>query len=186
MRLSTSFRKLALAVAVVSRSMVLPAPSASLFEQSDVYASGKDGYFAYRIPALEKAPDGSLLAFAEGRKYQLNDPGHEGQDVDLVLKRSTNNGLTWSAMKVIEDPGEKWSAANPSALVDRNTRLVWLFYFRAKPGRNTFKARGGTDDFQVFARTSKDNGVSWSDPIDLNRASRDLSDSKWGSSVVGP
>ena len=41
----------------------------------DVFVSGKDGYVGYRIPAIETAPDGSLLAFAEARKYNLADPG---------------------------------------------------------------------------------------------------------------
>ena len=162
------------------------AGAAPLFERSDVFVSGQDGYFAYRIPAIEAAPDGSLLAFAEARKYHLNDPGFDKQDVDLVLKRSTDNGRSWSAMKIIEDPGERWSAANPSTLVDRETKRVWLFYLRGKPGRNTYTARPGTDDIQILARTSGDSGVTWSDPIDLTSVTRDLADPKWRCSVVGP
>src|SRR3954463_3282745 len=90
-----------------------------IFNQTDVFISRTDGYFAFRIPAIETAPDGSLLAFAEARKYHLNDPGFADQDIDLVLKRSSNSGATWSGMTIIEDPGEKWSAANPATLVDR-------------------------------------------------------------------
>ena len=67
----------------------------------------------YRIPAIEAAPDGSLLAFAEARKYGGSDPGMGKQDIDLVLKRSTDAGRTWSPMKLIEDPGQLWSAAIP-------------------------------------------------------------------------
>src|SRR5258705_7814064 len=84
-----------------------------IFTHTDVFAARKDGYFAYRIPAIETAPGGTLLAFAEARKYHLHDPGFADQDIDLVLKRSTNSGATWSGMTIIEDPGEKWSAANP-------------------------------------------------------------------------
>lgn len=158
----------------------------SLFQQTDVFVSGKDGYFAYRIPALETAPDGSVLAFAEGRKKNLGDPGYEGNDIDLVLKRSTDGGATWSPMKILEDPGEGWSAANPATLVDRQTGCVWLFYLRCKPGRNTETARPGTDDSQVLARTSKDGGTTWSEPIDLTTVSRDFADPKWRCTVVGP
>jgi hypothetical protein len=32
---------------------------------TDVFVERSGGYFAYRIPAIETAPDGSLLAFAE-------------------------------------------------------------------------------------------------------------------------
>jgi len=157
-----------------------------LFQQVDVFISGQDGYFAYRIPAIETAPDGSLLAFAEARKYNLDDPGFNKQDIDLVMKRSPDGGRTWSAMRIIEDPGEGWSAANPSTLVDRDTGRVWLFCLRGRPGRNTYTARPGTDDIQILARHSRDHGLTWSEPLDLTRATRDLSDPKWRTSVMGP
>jgi len=152
----------------------------------DVFVSGTQGYHTFRIPAIETAPDGSLLAFAEARKYNANDPGYGKQDIDLVYRRSTDGGKTWSPMKVIEDPGELWSAANPATVVDRQTRRVWLLYLRCKPERGTEQARPGTDDSQVLARTSDDDGQTWSDPIDLTKISRDMADPKWRISVVGP
>jgi sialidase-1 len=167
-------------------ALIGPAAATPLFEQTDVFNSGSDGYFAYRIPAVEAAPDGSLLAFAEARKHHLNDPGFDGQDIDLVLKRSADGGHTWSSMKIIEDPGERWSAANPCTLVDRTTNVVWLFYLRGKPDRNTYTARAGTDDIRILARTSSDHGVTWSEPVDLTAVTREMSDPEWRSSVVGP
>ncbi len=152
----------------------------------DVYVSGTQGYHGYRIPAIETAPDGSLLAFAEARKYSLADPGFGKQDIDLVLRRSTDGGKTWSPMKVIEDPGELWSAANPATVVDRQTGRVWVLYLRCKPERNTETARPGTDDNQFLARTSDDSGLTWSEPIDLTKVSRDMADPRWRTSVVGP
>lgn len=157
-----------------------------LFREKDVFVSGTDGYFAYRIPAIEVAPDGTILAFAEARKYHLGDPGYEGQDIDLVLKRSSDSGETWSSMAIVEDPGERWSAANPATLVDRAKGLVWLFYLRGKPDRNTETARPGTDDIRILARASADSGATWSEPMDLTEATRDLADPKWRCSVVGP
>jgi hypothetical protein len=47
----------------------------------------KDGFDSIRIPAVETAADGSLVAFAEGRKYNASDPGFGKQDIDLVYKR---------------------------------------------------------------------------------------------------
>jgi sialidase-1 len=153
----------------------------------DVFVSGTDGYFGYRIPAIETAADGSLLAFAEGRKHSMADPGFPKQTVDLVMKRSTNNGATWSAMKVIEALGNLWSAANPSPVLDRDTKRIWLLYTRHEPERSAVKtARPGTEDVQLAARWSDDNGVTWSDRIDLTSISRDLSSTNWKSSVVGP
>jgi hypothetical protein len=155
-------------------------------ETTDVFVERTGGYFAYRIPAIECAADGSLLAFAEARKYNLDDPGCAKQDIDLVYRRSIDGGKTWSPLKVIEDPGELWSAANPATVVDRSSGRIWLLYLRCKPGKNTDTARPGTDDSQILARTSDDNGRSWSKPIDLTRVSRGFGDPKWRCSVVGP
>jgi sialidase-1 len=152
----------------------------------DVFVSGHDGYQMYRIPAIATAPDGSLLAFAEARKFGAADPGFGKQDIDLVLKRSTDGGKTWSPMKVIEDPGDLWSAANPATVVDRQTGRVWVLYLRAKPGCSTATSRPGSDDMRNLARWSGDNGVTWSDPIDLTRVARDYGDPTWQASVIGP
>ena len=152
----------------------------------DVFVSGRDGYKGYRIPAIERAPDGSLLAFAEARKHNLSDPGGKGQEIDLVLKRSVDGGKSWSPMVVIEHSGEFWSSANPATCVDREKKRVWVFYLRCKPGRGTVRARPGTDDAANLARWSDDNGVTWSEPVDLTAAARDLADPKWRISVPGP
>ncbi len=162
------------------------ARGAELLEHSDVFVSGKDGYHTYRIPAIEAAADGSLVAFAEARKYNMDDPGMGNNDIDLVMKRSTDCGKSWSAMRVIEDPGEKWSAANPATVLDRTSGRLWLLYLRCKPGRSTDTARPGTDDMQTLARTSDDHGVTWSEPIDLTAVARDMNDRRWRSSVIGP
>ena len=160
--------------------------AAPLFKQTDVFVSGKEGYYAYRIPAIETTRNGTLMAFAEARKYNLADPGFGKQDIDLVYKRSLDHGATWSDMVVLEDPGELWSAANPATLVDRVTGRLWVFYLRCRPGRSTDTARPGTDDIRNLARWSADDGRTWSEPIDLTAVARDLRDGTWRASVPGP
>lgn len=155
-------------------------------ESTDVYVSGQDGYHCFRIPGIECTPDGTLLAFAEARKNTCDDPGGENNDIDLVLKRSNDQGQTWTPMEIIEDPGENWSAANAATCVDKMTGKVWVLYLRTKPGRNTHSSRPGTDDAQILARSSEDQGSTWSQPIDLTSASRDMSDPEWATTVVGP
>jgi len=157
-----------------------------LLEHVDVYTSGEDGYKIYRIPAIEITPDRTLLAFAEARKYGRADPGFGKQDIDLVVKRSTDGGKSWSQMKIVEDPGEYWSAANPATVVDRDTGKVWVLYLRSRPGRSTRSSRPGTDDMQTLARSSEDNGATWSEPVDLTAVARDMDDGTWKASVVGP
>ena len=58
--------------------------SEALLEHTDVYQSGEDGYQIYRIPGIETAPDGTLLAFAEARKYGGS------------IRASTSRTSTWS------------------------------------------------------------------------------------------
>src|SRR5690242_1136047 len=64
-----------------------------------VFKAGEDGYSFYRIPVIIRAANGDLLAFAEGRKNDREDHG----DIDLVLKRSTDNGKSWGALQLVQD-----------------------------------------------------------------------------------
>ena len=72
--------------------------SVNLFAQSKaVFVSGTEGYKSFRIPAIIKAPNGNLLAFCEGR---VNGSGDFG-NIKIVLKRSSDNGKTWSALQIV-------------------------------------------------------------------------------------
>ena len=62
-----------------------------------VFESGKEGHKSYRIPAIVTLKNGTLLAFAEGR---VNNAGDFG-DINIVLKRSTDQGKTWSAIQTV-------------------------------------------------------------------------------------
>jgi sialidase-1 len=57
---------------------------------------GTEGYDCYRIPAIVRLPDGTLLIFAEGRKFNCDD--HDWNDI--VMKRSRDGGQTWSNLTV--------------------------------------------------------------------------------------
>jgi sialidase-1 len=87
-------------------------------------------------------------------------------------------------MVVVEDPGEKWSAANPATVLDRQTGHVIVFYIRCQPHRSSATARAGTDDMLTLIRTSSDGGRTWSDAQDITRMVRDYE--KWPFCVVGP
>ena len=61
-----------------------PVSAEPLFTSVDVFMAGTDGYHTFRIPTIVTTPDGSLIAFAEGRRENRHDPG--GGDIDLVME----------------------------------------------------------------------------------------------------
>ena len=152
----------------------------------NVFSSGQDGYAYFRIPALEAAPDGSLLAFAEARKYNAGDPGMENNEIDLVCKAQHGQrphlvGHAGDRARgqavVVGQSGHRGRSSN-------QTRVALVSPLQAGLWHDT--ARPGTDDCQVLARWSDDNGQTWSAPQDLTAASRDMKDPKWRVTVIGP
>ena len=99
--------------------------SAAAVGNTLVYKEKTEGYDCFRIPAVVKANNGELLAFAEGRKGGASFCNDRG-DIDLVVKRSADNGKTWSAPKiVIEGFGD--TKGNPTPIVIPSTgRIVLL------------------------------------------------------------
>ena len=65
--------------------------------QETLFTSGDGRYHTYRIPALAVSARGTVLAFAEGRKHGRGDAG----DIDLILRRSFDNGRTWAPIQVV-------------------------------------------------------------------------------------
>ena len=163
-------------------SLAWIARSEVLLTHTEVFRAGVGGYHAYRIPTILSTSNGALLAFAEARRDSRGDPGQG--DIDLVMSRSTDQGKTWSAMQVIDDPGEKWAASNPTPLLDRTNQRVWIFFNRWEPGFGEEKSQPGTTNNQMWARSSDDNGLTWSSPRDLTRVSRDYDN--WGGMFLGP
>jgi sialidase-1 len=132
----------------------------------DVFMGGKDGYPAYRIPSLITTKRGTLLAFAEGRA-SLRDHAEN----DIVLKRSTDMGATWSSLQVLDEDGSN-ALNNPTAVVVRETGRVLLMYQRYAKGFDEHKTEPGYDGPHV-CRTlithSDDDGLTWSGPRDITR-----------------
>lgn len=121
-------------------------------------------YLCFRIPAIIKAPDNSLLAFAEARKKNSADSG----DIDLVMRKSTDWGNTWSPIQIIWDDGEN-TCGNPSPVVDLTTGRIWLF-LTWNDGRDIEKNienRRSHNTRRVYVLFSDDSGQSWSKPVDM-------------------
>lgn len=130
-----------------------------------VFTSGIDGHKSYRIPAIIRLPQGNLLAFAEGR---VNGSGDYG-DINIVLKRSNDQGKTWSSIETIVDYNNL-QAGNPAPVVDLlNPKYpegrIFLFY---NTGNNhEGEVRKGNGLREVWYKTSVDEGRSWSEPVNI-------------------
>jgi len=135
-------------------------------ELSFLFKSGEDGYNTYRIPAMTVTNKGSILAFAEGRKNNSSDTG----DIDVVLKRSTDNGKTWSLTQVIWDNGEN-TCGNPAPVVDRETGTIFLLLTGNLEIDHEHQIINQTskDTRRVFVSQSTDDGVTWTTPKEITQ-----------------
>ena len=134
------------------------------FRETELFTSGAEGYHTFRIPSLVVAPDGTLLAICEGRKHGRSDY----QSLNIVLKRSSDNGVTWGPLEVIAGDGERVTH-NPCAVVDRETGTVWLSFC--------------TDGDLVHVMSSADSGASWTAPVEITK---DVKLPSWTTYWTGP
>lgn len=137
-------------------------------ERVPVFVSGEEGHQSYRIPAIIRLPGGDLLAFAEGRVHNAADFG----DINLVMKRSSDDGKTWGPLITIVD-NDTLQAGNPAPVVDLldprfpNGR-IFMFY---NTGNNhEGEIRKGHGLREVWYITSADGGKTWETPVNITTA----------------
>ena len=149
-------------------SAIAVARADEAFFQSDVFTSGTDNYHTFRIPALIVTLKGTLLAFCEGRRFSREDLGNN----DLLLRRSTDGGRTWSKLELVHEEGgdeRQVTIANPTVVLDEETSAIWLVM-----------QRNGAD---VLVTSSRDDGMTWDKPVDITS---DVKNTEWGFYAVGP
>lgn len=141
------------------------------YDSSVPFRAGSEGYASFRIPACVRAPDGSLLAFAEGRVDSASDSGN----IDIVQKRSTDGGLTWGGLQVAAANGDGL-AGNPAPVAltvgEHAGRLV-LVHVRNAASASEERIRRGlvapADGRRVWVRHSDDGGAVWSEPREITQ-----------------
>ena len=167
-------------VAVLAFVLAVAANAANGLGQTDIFRAGVDGYSAYRIPALIATKAGTLLAFCEGRKAGKGDSG----DIDLLLKRSTDGGKSWSQQQVIWDEGEN-TCGNPCPVIDQKSGTIFLLMTH-NLGADTEKAihaKTARGTRTVWSSQSSDDGKTWSGPKEITAAVKNPS---WGWYATGP
>lgn len=145
-----------------------------------VFAAGRGGYHTVRIPALVTTTRGTLLAFCEGRRSGRGDSG----DIDLLVRRSTDGGRTWSGVDTVWDHGEN-TCGNPCPVVDRRSGDVVLLmtWNDGRDRESAIIAQESIDTRRVFVCRSGDDGRSWSEPAEITA---DVKDPSWTWYATGP
>lgn len=143
------------------------------FTRTTVWEKEEMDMEGYRIPGIAISSKGTVLAFTEARvDYHDHTPNH------IVLKRSTDGGLNWSASIFIEesngnywathkdridpldDPEKKEVWTNIAPIVDETTGRIFFFYALNEGGIGTMNLQRYT---RVFYKYSDDDGLTWSE-----------------------
>jgi len=156
-----------------------PASNAEV-HRSSVFVAGQQGYHTYRIPSLLVTPRGTLLAFCEGRRSGRGDAGN----IDLLVKRSTDLGQTWSPQQVIWDDGLN-TCGNPCPVVDRSTGTIWLLLTHnlGSDSESAIRHRTSQGTRTVWVASSTDDGLTWSAPREITRQTKSPD---WNWYATGP
>ena len=123
-------------------------------ESLELFHAGDGGVNAMFAPTLVTTNDGSILAIAEGR----SNPGDDKSSYALVLRRSTDGGVSWSSISTIVSipPSTDQYIGNPAPVVDSTTGEVFLLFTK--------------NNSTVFVTSSKDNGQTWSNPVEITNS----------------
>lgn len=145
---------------ITGSSQAAEPPSRLLFE------SGKEGYRRYRIPALITTAKGTALAFCEGRKDGRGLTGN----IDIVVKRSADSGVTWQPLEVVADDGEH-TLGNPCPVIDGKDGTIWLALTRSHGPDTEDAIVAGTskETTRVLVTFSRDDGKTWAPLRDITK-----------------
>jgi sialidase-1 len=137
--------------------------------------NGTDGVNTYRIPTMAVTANGTIVVTYDAR---IHDPHDLPNDIDIVERRSTDNGATWTTQTVAVahlDGSTNWNAigvGDSSLLDDQRTGRLFLFYDLSPVGVSIFNSTAARSlslrtTVHPMLRHSDDGGLTWSSPVDL-------------------
>ncbi|MBW1854921.1 MAG: exo-alpha-sialidase [Deltaproteobacteria bacterium] len=140
-----------------------------LFEEVLVWDFKEGGYDTHHVYGLAVTRKGTVLAFAGAREEAKDDNAPK----DQYLKRSLDGGKTWGPAIIINrkdksywnahghpSVAENWTTSIP--IVDRITGKIFIFF-----ALNDFAKQNLQRVTRVFYKVSEDDGLTWSDRVDI-------------------
>lgn len=121
------------------------------FYENEIWSAGESGLETYYIYGL-LAANSTVFAFSEGRIERHDKSAHH-----IVLKKSTDNGETWSENQFIVTSRNGECFCNPTPIFDRKNNNILLFYAQNYENNSS----------EIFLISSADNGVNWTKPRNL-------------------
>lgn len=133
--------------------------------RTTLFAAGQHDVALYRIPGVAVTTRGTVLAWCEARRKSKSDWG----EIEVHLRRSTDQGRTWSEPLQIAHRGSRVAGTsgdaaadaeqtvnNPVAIIDRETQAIEFLYC--------------INYARCFSIRSTDDGLTWSDPREITAA----------------
>ena len=121
---------------------------------TEVFVSGENGYHLIRTPQILATRDKTLLVFAQGREGHHDQSGN-----DILLKRSTDGGGTWSDLKVIAEDGKN-SLYSVCVLQLAGSGRILMVGCIIPDGHNVQDFKHSSPNWQRFMRQVKRHNCS--------------------------
>ena len=115
--------------------------------------------FCYRIPSLVTTTNGTLIAAIDERNNSCGDLKWN-RDINIVIRKSFDDGKTWTKIEKIVDYPLGKSASDPSIIIDKKTNEIFLFF-------NYMDLDNAKDIYRFMVIKSSDQGENWSEPVEI-------------------
>ena len=130
------------------------------FEYVDLFDNSMNNeVFCYRIPSLVTTTNGTLIAAIDERNNSCGDLKWN-RDINIVIRKSFDDGKTWTKIEKIVDYPLGRSASDPSMIVDKKTNEIFLFF-------NYMDLDNAKDIYRFMVIKSSDLGENWSEPVEI-------------------
>ena len=162
---------------------------APLLAKIDLFEEKQAGFVSYRIPGIVVTVQGTVLAYAEARKFTSADRG----EIEIHLRRSTDGGRTFSPQQQIAHLGPRLSR-NPHMPDDKKKKDMGGPDEQTVNNPMLIAARDGTVHFvycveymRAFHARSNDDGLTWTQPVEITATfDRFRSEIEWQAIATGP